>query len=140
MSVAVAISSDGIRLPLSRARIATIARAALRAERIRDALLSIAFITPRAIARLNKKYLGHTGPTDVISFSFGNPLVGDSYIAPDVARRNARRFGVSVREELARLVVTGVPHVTGHDHPTDARSASPMWLRQERLVRRVLAG
>jgi probable rRNA maturation factor len=140
MTLAVSVAADGVRLPLSCARVADIARAALRAERVREAMISIAFVSPRAIARLNRRYLGHAGPTDVISFSFGQPLVGDIYIAPDVARRNAKAFRVGIREELARLVIHGVLHVTGHDHPVDnTRGASPMWRRQERLVRRVLA-
>lgn len=139
MTVAVAVSSDGIRLPLSRSRVADIARAALRAERVNDALVSIAFVSTRAIAKLNRRYLGHTGPTDVISFAFEKPLVGDIYIAPEVAKRNAMRFGVGIREELTRLVIHGVLHVVGHDHPDDARSASPMWKLQERLVRRALS-
>jgi len=74
------------------------------------------------------------------------PVVGDVYIAPDVARANAVRFGRGVREELARLVVHGTLHVLGHEHPdgTD-RTTSPMWQRQERLmasarVRRALLG
>jgi probable rRNA maturation factor len=101
-------------------------------------MVSIAFVTSSAIAKLNRKYLGHAGPTDVISFAFGDPLVGDIYISPDVARRNAREHSVGVREELARLVVHGVLHVTGRDHPDHGRVASAMWKRQERLVRRVL--
>jgi probable rRNA maturation factor len=139
VSLAVSVSTDGVRIPLARTRVAEIARAALRAERVRDAMLSIAFVTSAAIAKLNRQYLGHTGPTDVISFSFGEPLVGDIYISPDVARRNASQFGVGIREELTRLVIHGVLHVTGHDHPADARSASPMWKRQERLVRQAVA-
>jgi probable rRNA maturation factor len=138
VSLAVSVSTDGVRIPLARARVASIARAALRAERVRDAMVSIAFVTRTAIARLNRAYLGHSGPTDVISFAFGDPLVGDIYISPDIARRNAREYGVGIREELTRLVVHGVLHVTGHDHPADARSVSPMWKRQERLVKRVL--
>lgn len=138
MSLAVSVSTDGVRIPLARTRVVSIARAALRAERVRDAMLSIAFVTNSAIARLNRTYLGHAGATDVISFAFGDPLVGDIYISPDVARRNARRYAIGVREELTRLVIHGVLHVTGHDHPADARSASPMWRRQERLVRRAL--
>jgi probable rRNA maturation factor len=64
-------------------------------------------------------------------------VVGDVYIAPDVARRNAKAEGTGVREELMRLVVHGVLHVLGHDHPDEgeARYASPMWKRQERLLR-----
>ena len=137
MTLAVSVSTDGVRIPLARARVASIARAALRAERVRHALLSITFVTPKSIAKLNRRYLGHAGATDVISFSFGDPLVGDIYISPDIARRNANDYGVGIREELTRLVIHGVLHVAGHDHLDG--TASPMWKRQERLVRRALA-
>jgi probable rRNA maturation factor len=136
MSLFVSVATEGVRIPLARSRVAEIARAALRAERVRDAMVSIAFVSSAAISKLNKTYLGHTGATDVISFSFGDPLVGDIYISPDIARRNARNFGVGVREEIARLVIHGVLHVTGRDHPEG--TSSPMWKRQERLVKRVL--
>jgi probable rRNA maturation factor len=46
---------------------------------------------------------------------------------------------VSVREELTRLIVHGVLHVLGHDHPDgDDRAESPMWRRQERLVQTLM--
>lgn len=144
MSVAVHVTVDGGRIPLARARVAAIAAGVLRAERVRDAMLSVAFVSPRAIASLNARHLGHRGPTDVISFGFAPtgrraPVVGDIYIAPDVARANASRHGASVREELARLVVHGTLHVLGHDHPEgEGRTASPMWRRQERLLARLL--
>jgi probable rRNA maturation factor len=67
-------------------------------------------------------------------------VIGDIYIAPAVARANALEHGVPVREELARLVVHGVLHVLGYEHPeADARTKSPMWKRQERVLARVLA-
>ena len=68
-----------------------------------------------------------------------DPVVGDIYLCPDVARANARERGVPVRDELARLVVHGVLHVLGHDHPIDdGREMSDMWLRQERVVQRLI--
>ena len=66
----------------------------------------------------------------------GAPVVGDVYIAPSVARVNARLSGVTVREELARLVVHGTLHVLGHDHPAVGRERSAMWRRQEHLLAR----
>jgi probable rRNA maturation factor len=122
-----------------------VAERVLRAERVRDAMLSIAFVTDREIAALNWRHLRHRGPTDVISFGFApgakdGPVVGDVYIAPGVARRNAGRHGRGVREETLRLVVHGVLHVLGYDHPEDeSRYDSPMWSRQERLLRSALA-
>jgi probable rRNA maturation factor len=140
--VRVDVSAEGVRVPVSRERVRRLAEHVLRAERVRHALLSIAFVTDREIARLNARHLGHRGPTDVISFGLGKvavgaPVVGDVYIAPGVARRNAAAVGGGVREEVQRLVVHGVLHVLGHDHPDEAerRYASPMWRRQERLLR-----
>lgn len=143
MTLIVDVATEGVRTPLARARIRQIALGVLEAHRVRDAMLSIALVPSRAIARLNRAHLGHTGATDVISFALRatpgasgrQPVVGDIYIAPDVARTNARRFGGGVREELARLVVHGTLHVLGYDHPEgDSRTASPMWRRQERLL------
>jgi rRNA maturation RNase YbeY len=122
-----------------------LAESVLRAERVRNALVSITFVTDRRIAAMNRKHLQHSGPTDVISFGFvpvepGGDVVGDVYIAPGVARRNAMAHGSSVREELLRLVVHGVLHVLGHDHPEgEERYASSMWRRQERLLRSAVA-
>ena len=154
MSLIVDVSAVGVPVPIAMGRVRDIATAVLRAERVRDALVSIAFVSRRRIAGINARHLGHAGPTDVISFGLSrrpgvaarSAVVGDIYIAPDVARANAVRFGGGVRQELARLVVHGTLHVLGYDHPGgDERTASPMWRRQERLltsaaVRRALGG
>jgi probable rRNA maturation factor len=142
VSTVVDVTVDGTRSPLGVARIKAIALGVLKAEKVRDAMVSITLVSPAKIAQINKRHLSHRGATDVISFSLGptpsgasDAVVGDIYIAPDVARENARRFGSGVREEVARLVVHGTLHVLGHDHPDgDARTASPMWRRQEQLL------
>ena len=144
MTLVVDVALEDVRVPLARARIVDIARSVLRAEHVRDALLSVTFVTDRRMATLNREYLGHRGPTDVISFGFarhraGDPVVADVYIAPAVARRNAAIAGVAQREELTRLVVHGILHALGFDHEDGPeRTASPMWRRQEQLVARAM--
>lgn len=144
-ALAVDVAADGVRIPLARARVAGIAREVLHAEGVRDALLSIAFVTRARIAKMNREHLGHRGATDVISFGFqrvtkDTPVVGDVYICPEVARTRAEEHGVGLREELTRLVVHGTLHVLGHEHPEEGdREASPMWQKQEAHVRRLLA-
>jgi probable rRNA maturation factor len=139
------VAVDGVAAPLSRARAQRVVETVLRAEHVGRALISVAFLTSRDIASLNRRHLGVAGPTDVISFGFNrpsktDPVVGDIYIAPDVAKDNAVAAGVSLREELVRLVVHGTLHVLGYDHPNDRRrERSAMWKRQEALVRRSLA-
>jgi rRNA maturation RNase YbeY len=146
MTLSVYVSAHDVRVALGAARVEAIARATLAAERVRDAMLSITFVSNAAIARLNARHFRHRGPTDVISFGFAGSnrraaVVGDIYIAPAVARANAMAAGVPVREELARLVVHGTLHVLGYAHPEgDTRTKSPMWKRQERLLAQALAG
>lgn len=142
-ALSVAVSSQGVRAPISAVRLADAARIVLRAEKVRHALISITLVSAPRIAAINTKHLKHRGPTDVISFGFarekGGPVVADIYIAPAVARQNARSAGVGVREELVRLVVHGVLHALGHDHPQgESRRHSPMWRRQEALVARAM--
>jgi probable rRNA maturation factor len=137
------VAVDGKAAPLSRARAQAIVADTLRAERVSSALISIAFVANRTIATMNRKHLGHSGATDVISFGFEraakrSPVVGDIYIAADVARRNAAERGVAISEELTRLLVHGTLHVLGYDHPeSEGRERSAMWKRQEKLVARL---
>lgn len=142
--LAIDISSSVRRLSVSRSRVRDAAVAALKAERAKDAMLSITFVGRATISHLNHRYLGHHGPTDVISFGLGRvgrrgAVVGDVYICAEIARENAKAQGISAGEELLRLVVHGTLHVLGHDHPTgQGRTTSPMWRRQERILARVL--
>jgi probable rRNA maturation factor len=144
MSASVDVSTDGVRIPLARERVAELALGVLRAERVKHALLSVAFVSDSRISALNRKHLHRTGATDVIAFGFeragsDDPVIGDIYIAAGVARRNAAAHGIPVREELARLVVHGVLHTLGFDHPDGAqRVSSPMWRRQEELLRKAI--
>lgn len=141
--IGVDVSSDGVRAPLGREAVAQLVTGVLRAEGVKDGMLSVTFLDERAMARLNARHLGHRGSTDVISFGLtptgtSPAVVGDVYICPAVARVNAAEHGCGVREEAARLVVHGVLHVLGHDHPEGSdRAQSRMWKRQEQLLRRL---
>lgn len=95
------------------------------------------------MARMNREFLGHSGATDVITFELGSGepasgrvvVVGDIYIAPDVARRNAIDNGVGIRQELVRLIVHGTLHVLGYTHTEGShRMTGDMWRRQEAIV------
>ena len=127
----------GRRLPLSRALVRRVVEAVLKAER-REGLISVTFLGRDSMRRLNAAHKGHDRPTDVLSFPLAAPdgrVVGDVYICPWAARREAQARGIPFREELIRLVVHGTLHALGHDHPEGAeRTRSGMWRRQERYV------
>jgi probable rRNA maturation factor len=128
---------NGRRLPLSSALVRRVVREVLRSER-REALVSVTFLGRDSMRRLNAEHKGHDNPTDVLTFALKGPAgqaIGDVYICPWVARREALARGISIREELIRLVVHGTLHALGRDHPDGPeRTRSSMWRRQERYV------
>lgn len=107
------------------------------AEGIESGEISVTFVEASRIAALNRAHLGRSSPTDVLAFNLETPEapLGDVYVCPDVARRSAAALGLPLRQELLRLVIHGVLHVVGYDHPEDAdREESDMFRRQEKIL------
>jgi len=125
---------------LSEATLRRAVGTVLRGERER-APISLTFLGPTAMRRLNYRHLGHDRPTDVLSFALpvGGSVMGDVYVCRAIAAAEARRRRIPLREELVRLVIHGVLHVLGYEHPAArGREKSPMWKKQERYLRRAL--
>jgi probable rRNA maturation factor len=124
------------RCPLDPAGVARLARAVIRAEGGALAALSITFVGATRIRALHRQHVGRDRVTDVIAFTLGD-AVGDVYVCVRVAAAHAARHGVTLREELRRLVIHGVLHALGREHPAgEERYTSPMWRRQERYLAR----
>jgi probable rRNA maturation factor len=134
---------EGLDSPLPPERVEAAVRWALEAEGIERAEISVALLGDEEITELNRTYLRHEGPTDVISFPLhepGQPPLGDVYIGLPQALRQADELGVPVDEELLRLAIHGTLHVLGYDHPPgEDREHTPMYRRQEELLRAFLA-
>jgi probable rRNA maturation factor len=117
--------------------------AALRAEGVDQAEISVALLGDADISALHAEYLGHDGPTDSLSFALheaGEAPLGDVYVGVDQAVRQAPGFGAAPGEEVLRVAVHGTLHVLGWDHPEgEERVGSEMFRRQEEIVRAVLA-
>jgi rRNA maturation RNase YbeY len=128
---------NGRRLPLPRALVRRVVQSVLRAER-REALISVTFLGRDSMRRLNAQHKGHDRPTDVLAFPLADPagqVIGDVYICPWVAEREARVRAIPPRQELIRLVIHGTLHALGRSHPEGPeRTRSAMWRRQERYV------
>lgn len=113
-----------------------------------DSEVSIVLIDEAAMAELNERHMGKTGPTDVLSFPIedsapgeppqrlpgGPPLnLGDVFIAPAVVRRHAEDRDVAPEDEMALMVVHGLLHVLGWDHQDDGE-AEAMEAREAQLL------
>ncbi len=80
--------------------------------------INFVLVNDRRMSSLHRNYSGIPGTTDVLTFDLtdGDKQVdGDIYICLDQARRQARKYGVPLRDEVARLAVHGVLHLAGFD-------------------------
>ena len=132
------IAVGGRLLPIPADSVQRAVRHVLESED-RQATLSVTFLGRDRMRSLNQQYKGQARPTDVLAFSLPDPsgtLMGDIYVCPWVASREAAAREIPVDQEIIRLVVHGTLHVLGYDHPDgDERTASDMWRRQETYVR-----
>jgi len=78
----------------------------------------IIFAGDPLLKKLNRRYRRLNRPTDVLSFE-SDPalgLTGEIYLSIDTARRQAREYKTTLRDEILRLVAHGTLHLCGYDH------------------------
>ncbi len=94
------------------------------------------------IQQLNRNYLGHDRPTDVLSFPAGAPMpgmanmaayLGDIIIALPYAARQAAAAGHTTDAECQLLAVHGTLHLLGYDH-ADPDEKAEMWAAQTAVL------
>ena len=107
---------------------------------------SVSFIDEDHMHQMNMEFRDIDDSTDILSFAsedddgFGfvsagrrKRVLGDMLICPEVLGRNAQSFNVSDNEELRRLLIHGVLHLSGDNHQTNDPS-EPMLIRQEKIL------
>lgn len=86
----------------------------------KDSELSLMFIDDIQMRELNRTYRNIDRTTDVLSFPQNEgpdfTLLGDIIISIDTARRHSESYGVTLDEELKKLIIHGILHLLGHDH------------------------
>jgi probable rRNA maturation factor len=115
----ISIASPQAAVAIDKSRMRTVARAVLEGEGVVDADIGLAFVDNATIHRLNRRFLDHDEPTDVLSFPLSDPnsakLAGEIVIGAEVALEQARARGHDVEAELALYVIHGLLHLCGHN-------------------------
>lgn len=97
----------------------------VKKEKIEEAIFNIIFVSDEKIHEINLNYRGVDRVTDVISFALedgedlkepGIRVLGDIYIAIDVAYSQALEYGHSRIREVCFLATHGILHLLGYDH------------------------
>lgn len=149
---------EGSTLPVDGLRWSRLAELVLADEGVEGEVeVSILFVDEPHIADLNREFMGHEGPTDVLSFPIDGVadagtsgltpplaqvapdlddqplLLGDVVVCPAVALRQAPEHAGSYEDEVALLIVHGLLHLLGHDHAIDAERVA-MQARERALL------
>ncbi len=100
-------------------------------------------VDDRRMAELHREFAGVGGTTDVLTFDLASgpdEIEGEIYVCLDQARRQAKEYGVTLREEIGRLTAHGVLHLAGYDDATQADREEMRRLEDRSLAeaRRVL--
>lgn len=122
----------------SRRRLRKMTAEAARLAGLRDVPggVCVSFLSPAGIERVNEDFLGHHGPTDVISFDYrsgdddprfaaedgfdpedvsdADPSI-ELIVCPAVAYAQAVKRGLPYAEEVTLYVVHGLLHAAGYD-------------------------
>ena len=121
--IRVKIASPQEIVPLDYPRLRETARIVLEGEDIVEARVSLAFVDNPTIHRLNKQFLNHDEPTDVLSFPMSGTgaksFEGELVIGVEVASENAAERGHAVDLELTLYIIHGLLHLCGYNDHND---------------------
>jgi probable rRNA maturation factor len=138
--VTVGIDDRQKAMRVSATTLERLVRKVLALQGVVAAEIGVRLVGDAAMARLNKRWLGHEGPTDVITFPLSNAgetvLVGDIVASTETARRVARSVGWQARHELAYYVIHGLLHLAGYDDRS-AADRRRMRDRERRVLRAI---
>ena len=113
------------RFPLSRPELGELVGIILDSLGLEDFGLEIKLVDDREIARLNKEFMGCTGPTNVLSFPAkdegeeghgDDAYLGELALSVEAVSREADLYHQPPVLHLARLLTHGILHLAGHDH------------------------
>jgi probable rRNA maturation factor len=92
------------------------------------ASISLVVVDDPTIHDLNRRYLDHDYPTDVLSFPLedrGDYLEGEVVASADTAAREALNQGCTAADELTLYIIHGLLHLVGY-RDKSAEEASRM--------------
>jgi probable rRNA maturation factor len=119
------ITNEQNRVPVDEARVRAAIAAVVEDEPGRSATVSVAIVDDPTIHELNRHYLDHDYPTDVLSFAFeqSSALIdGEIIVSGDMAAATSARCGWPAEDELLLYLIHGALHLVGYDDqaPDDA--------------------
>lgn len=108
---------NGIRISLrNRTELKKYIDSVFKKEGRRLESINFIFCTDKSLLEMNRQFLSHDFYTDILTFdlSESKEIRAEVYISTDRVMANARRFGVTFKIELHRVIFHGVLHMCGY--------------------------
>lgn len=102
--------------------------------------LSIAFVLPEEIKKLNLKYRKKNKSTDVLAFSDNRSYkleaisCSEIVICPELVKENAKKYRNSFKQEMTRVFIHGLLHILGYDHEKSKMEAEKMEEKEKKYL------
>jgi probable rRNA maturation factor len=133
--VLISSSQKAIRVP--RRKIEKLVSFVAAAEGTRIAEADIAVVPAGQIAALNRRFLGHAGATDVLSFDMSQAgrggISAQLVVCGDIARHQADARNIPPQSELFLYIIHGLLHLMGYED-SSIRGAAKMHAREEEIL------
>lgn len=122
----ISFNSDSIEMPaLDERKVTRWVKAVAAEYGFGVGNINYIFCSDERELEVNRQFLGHDYYTDVITFDYStaSTLNGDIFISLDTVRSNAEMVGVRFEDELLRILIHGVLHLTGQGDKTPETKA-----------------
>jgi probable rRNA maturation factor len=103
-----------------------VAKKVLKGENKGTENISIAFVSPEEIHKLNKKYRKKDKPTDVLSFERVSDFkeeAAEIIVCPAMVREKSQDSKLPLKKELAKILIHGILHTLGYDYEISEKDA-----------------
>lgn len=135
-------SAAGFKVPKSFTAISRRLFLLLKIPRLAE--ISVVFVNPSAMRRLNRRYRRKDRVTSVLSFGCdagerrailksGRGMLGEIFIVPSAARREAAGLNIGFNQQLTRLLVHAILHLLGYEHGR-SREAKRMERKEQEIL------
>lgn len=136
--IIVEFANEQSRLPIDQQRLRSSVQMICADALVQNAKISLAVVDDPTIRELNRRWLGHDEPTDVLSFGLnaeGSHLEGEIIVSSDMASASASRYGWTPHDELLLYVIHGALHLVGYDDQSPERQTQMREREAHYLVR-----
>jgi len=82
--------------------------------------INYVFCDNEFITDINKKFLNHDYPTDIITFDYSDTKIinGEIYLSIEQIKQNSKTYNTNLTDELHRVIIHGILHLLGYKDKT----------------------